>query len=147
MPIEEYNEKCKGTHQFHDGSGKVTAVMDDSGLDVDGTDIPAGCGVDVETGEVKGDKEALSPERNESSVGSHRTREDGSDASSYKRSRSDSNRPIAYAGTLSCSRRGDDSTPSGDTLIRCLIRGYPEQDPISLWLYCDTKSVRAGYLQ
>lgn len=121
IPIEEYNEKGKGTHQLHDGSGKV---MYDSGLDVDGTDIRAGCGDDVETGEVKGDKETLSPQRNESSVGLHRTREDGSDASSYKRSRSDSNRPLAYAGTLSCSRGGDDSTQSGDTLIRYLIRGY-----------------------
>ncbi|GMF41565.1 unnamed protein product [Phytophthora fragariaefolia] len=45
------------------------------------------------------------------SMGSRRPREDDSDASSSKRSRCGSDRPLADAGSLSSPRCGDDSTP------------------------------------
>ncbi|GMF47723.1 unnamed protein product [Phytophthora fragariaefolia] len=68
-------------------------------------------GSDVDAEEDEGDKETLSPRRNESSVGSCRPREDNSGASSSKRSRSGSDRPLADAGSLS-SLRGE-----GDALL------------------------------
>ncbi|KAE8976529.1 hypothetical protein PR001_g25388 [Phytophthora rubi] len=66
----------------------------------------------VEEGEEA--KESSSSGRSESSVGTRRPREDDSDASSSKRSRSGSDRPLADAGALSTPRGGDDddSTPS-----------------------------------
>ncbi|KAE8899792.1 hypothetical protein PF003_g15869 [Phytophthora fragariae] len=47
------------------------------------------------------DKETSNSERKESSVGKRRPHEDDSDASSSKRSRSGSDRPLADAGLLS----------------------------------------------
>ncbi|KAE9108177.1 hypothetical protein PF010_g11997 [Phytophthora fragariae] len=68
--------------------------------------------VDMEEGEEE--KESSSSGRDESSVGTRRPREDDLDASSSKRSRSGSDRPLADAGALSTPRGGDDddSTPS-----------------------------------
>ncbi|GMF44232.1 unnamed protein product [Phytophthora fragariaefolia] len=65
----------------------------------------------MEDGE--GDEEASSPRRDKPGVGSRRPREDDSDASSSKRLRSGSDRPLAVAGPLSSPRSGCDSTPSG----------------------------------
>ncbi|KAE8961490.1 hypothetical protein PR001_g30026, partial [Phytophthora rubi] len=65
--------------------------------------------------------------RNEASVGTRRPREDDSDASSSKRSRSGSDRPLADAGALSTPRGGgdDDSIPSTTVTSRT----KPVRDP------------------
>ncbi|GMF62236.1 unnamed protein product [Phytophthora fragariaefolia] len=59
-----------------------------------------GSDADMEDGEEE-DEGTSSSTRVDPSVGSRRPREDGSDASSLKRSRSGSNRPLADAGPLS----------------------------------------------
>ncbi|GMF63391.1 unnamed protein product [Phytophthora fragariaefolia] len=59
------------------------------------------------------------------SAGSRRPCEDDSDASSSKRSRSGSDRPLADAGPLSSPRSGGDSTSSGTVVSRT----GPERDP------------------
>ncbi|KAE8996787.1 hypothetical protein PR003_g23447 [Phytophthora rubi] len=66
------------------------------------------------------ERDSLSSGRNEASVGTRRPREDDSDASSSKRSRSGSDRPLADAGALSTPRGGgdDDSTPSAAVTSR-----------------------------
>ncbi|KAE9294984.1 hypothetical protein PF008_g24392 [Phytophthora fragariae] len=81
--------------------------------------------VDIEEGEEG--KESLSSGRDETSVGTRRPREDDSDASSSKRSRSGSDRPLADAGALSTPRDGDDddSTPSAAVTSRT----NPVRDP------------------
>ncbi|GMF64106.1 unnamed protein product [Phytophthora fragariaefolia] len=66
---------------------------------------------DMEDGEA--DEEIWSSRRDDPSVGPRRPREDDSDASSSKRSRSGSDRPLADAGPLSSPRSGGDSTLSG----------------------------------
>ncbi|KAE8891995.1 hypothetical protein PF003_g23978 [Phytophthora fragariae] len=68
--------------------------------------------LDMEEGEEE--QGSSSSGRNEASVGTRRPREDDSDASSSKRSRSGSDRQLADAGALSTPRGGDDddSTPS-----------------------------------
>ncbi|KAE8901124.1 hypothetical protein PF003_g15049 [Phytophthora fragariae] len=72
-------------------------------------------------------KESSSSGREGSSVGTRRPREDDSDASSSKRSRSGSDRPLADAGALSTPRGGDDddSTPS----VTAASRTNPVHDP------------------
>ncbi|GMF59275.1 unnamed protein product [Phytophthora fragariaefolia] len=59
------------------------------------------------------------------SVGSRRPRDDGSDASSSKRSRSGSDRPLADAGPLSSPRSEGDSTSSNTVVSRT----GPVRDP------------------
>ncbi|GMG15241.1 unnamed protein product [Phytophthora fragariaefolia] len=71
-----------------------------------------GSDADMEDGEEE-DEGTSSSTRVYPSVGSRRPREDDSDASSAKRSRSGRDRPLADAVPLSSPRRGDDSTPSG----------------------------------
>ncbi|KAE9197414.1 hypothetical protein PF005_g16516 [Phytophthora fragariae] len=73
--------------------------------------IDVGSDVDMEEGEEE--KEISSSVREASNVGTRRPRKDDSDASSSKRSRSGSDRPLADAGPLSTPRGGDDddSTP------------------------------------
>ncbi|GMF59169.1 unnamed protein product [Phytophthora fragariaefolia] len=63
---------------------------------------------DMENGEE--DEEPSSSRRDDPSVGSRRPREDDSDASSSKRSRSGSDGPLADAGPLSSPRSGGNST-------------------------------------
>ncbi|KAE8985092.1 hypothetical protein PF011_g20520 [Phytophthora fragariae] len=72
----------------------------------------------MEEGEEE--RESSPSGRNESSVGTRRPREDDSDASSSKRSRSGSNRPLADAGPLSTPLGGDDddSTPPATVTSR-----------------------------
>ncbi|GMF40712.1 unnamed protein product [Phytophthora fragariaefolia] len=70
-----------------------------------------GSDADMEDGEE--DEEISSSRRDYPSVGSRRPRGDDSDASSLKRSRSGSDRPLADTGPLSSPRGGGDSTPSG----------------------------------
>ncbi|GMF64121.1 unnamed protein product [Phytophthora fragariaefolia] len=71
------------------------------------------------------DEEISSSRRDDPSVGSRRPREDDSDASCSKRSRSGSDRPLADAGPLSSPRSGGDSTPSGVVVSRTA----PVRDP------------------
>ncbi|KAE8898592.1 hypothetical protein PF006_g32349 [Phytophthora fragariae] len=81
--------------------------------------------LDMEKGEEEQD--SSSSGRNEASVGTCRPREDDSDASSSKRSRSGSDRQLADAGALSTPRGGgdDDSTPSAAVTSRT----KPVRDP------------------
>ncbi|KAE8908939.1 hypothetical protein PF010_g30050 [Phytophthora fragariae] len=73
------------------------------------------------------EQDSSSSGRNEASVGTRRPREDDSDASSSKRSRNGSDRPLADAGALSTPRGGgdDDSTPSAAVTSRT----KPVRDP------------------
>ncbi|KAE8992104.1 hypothetical protein PR001_g21037 [Phytophthora rubi] len=88
-------------------------------------DFDVGSDVDVEEGEEG--KESSFSERNESSVGTRRSRKNDSDASRLKRSRSGSDRPLADAGPLSSPRGGDDddSIPSATVTSRT----NPVRDP------------------
>ncbi|KAE8877291.1 hypothetical protein PF003_g38556 [Phytophthora fragariae] len=81
--------------------------------------------LDMEEGEEE--RGSSTSGRNEASVGTRRPREDDSDASSSKRSRSGSDRPLADAGALSTPRGGgdDDSTPSAAVASRT----NPVRDP------------------
>ncbi|GMF58304.1 unnamed protein product [Phytophthora fragariaefolia] len=71
---------------------------------------------DMEDGEEE-DEGTSSSTRVDPSVGSRRPREDDSDASGSKRSRSGSDRPLA-AGPLSSPRSGGDSTSSNTVVSR-----------------------------
>ncbi|GMF52990.1 unnamed protein product [Phytophthora fragariaefolia] len=76
-----------------------------------------GSDVDMEDGEEE-DEGISSSTRVDPSVGSRRPREDDSDASGSKRSRSGSDRPLADAGPLSSPRSGGDSTSSNNVVSR-----------------------------
>ncbi|GMF27741.1 unnamed protein product [Phytophthora fragariaefolia] len=82
---------------------------------------------DVEDGEE--DEETTSSKRNDPSVGSRPPRGDDSDASSSKRSHSDSDRPLADAGPLSRLRSEGDSTPSSVEASRTGPVRYPWMPP------------------
>ncbi|KAE8954264.1 hypothetical protein PR001_g32567, partial [Phytophthora rubi] len=93
--------------------------------------------LDMEEGEEE--PGSSSSGRNEPSVGTRRPREDDSDASSSKRSRSGSDRPLADAGALSTPRGGgdDDSTPSAAVMSRT----KPVRDP---WMPSPSE-IQSGY--
>ncbi|GMF17590.1 unnamed protein product [Phytophthora fragariaefolia] len=79
------------------------------------------------------DEEASSSRHDDPSVGSRRPRKDDSDASSSKRSRSGSDRPLADAGPLSSPRSGGDSTSSKTVVSRTA----PARDP---WMPSPSKN-------
>ncbi|GMF40134.1 unnamed protein product [Phytophthora fragariaefolia] len=83
-----------------------------------------GSDADMEDGEVE-DEGVSSSTRVDPSLGSRLPREDDSDASSSKRSRSGSDRPLADAGPLFRSRRGGDSTSTGTVVSHT----GPARDP------------------
>ncbi|GMF48976.1 unnamed protein product [Phytophthora fragariaefolia] len=83
-----------------------------------------GSDADMEDGEEEYEGTSSST-RADPSVGSRRPREDASDASSSKRLRSGSDRPLADAGPLSSPRSGGDSTSSGTVVSRT----GPVRDP------------------
>ncbi|GMF55727.1 unnamed protein product [Phytophthora fragariaefolia] len=83
-----------------------------------------GSDADMEDGEGE-DEVPSSSTRVDPSVGSRRPREDDSDASGSKRSRSGSDRPLADAGPLSSPRSGGDFTSSGTVVSRT----GPVRDP------------------
>ncbi|KAE8913837.1 hypothetical protein PF003_g2537 [Phytophthora fragariae] len=103
--------------EYHQTRGKVTYARESL---FDGIED-----VDMEEGEEE--RESSSSGRNEASVGTRRPCEDDSDASSSKRSRSGSDRPLADAGALSTPRGGDDddSTPPAAVTSRT----NPVRDP------------------
>ncbi|GMF57145.1 unnamed protein product [Phytophthora fragariaefolia] len=76
-----------------------------------------GSDADMEDGEEE-DEGTSSSSRVDPSVGSRRPREDDLDASSSKRSRSGSDRPLADAGPLSSPQSGGDSTSSNTVVSR-----------------------------
>ncbi|GMF45065.1 unnamed protein product [Phytophthora fragariaefolia] len=76
-----------------------------------------GSDADMEDGEEEG-VGTSSSRRHDPSLGSRRPREDDSDASSSKRSRSGSDKTLGDAGLLSSPRSGGDSTPSGVEMSR-----------------------------
>ncbi|KAE8912964.1 hypothetical protein PF001_g26194 [Phytophthora fragariae] len=82
--------------EYHKTRGKVTYANETL---FDGMED-----LDMEEGEEEQD--SSSSGRNEASVGTRRPCEDDSDASSSKRSRSGSDRPLADAGALSTPRGG-----------------------------------------
>ncbi|GMF15827.1 unnamed protein product [Phytophthora fragariaefolia] len=82
-----------------------------------------GSDADMEDGEE--DEEISSSRRDDPSVGSCRPREDDSDASSSKRSRSGNDIPLADTRPLSRPRSGGDSTPFGVVVSRTA----PVRDP------------------
>ncbi|KAE9335492.1 hypothetical protein PR003_g12979 [Phytophthora rubi] len=79
----------------------------------------------MEEGEEE--RDSSSSGRNEANVGTRRPREDDSDASSSKRSRSGSDRPLADAGVLSTPRGGDDDDSTPSTTVTS--RTNPVRDP------------------
>ncbi|GMF42811.1 unnamed protein product [Phytophthora fragariaefolia] len=81
---------------------------------------------DMEDGEEE-DEETSSSTRVDPNVGSRRPSETDSEASSTKRSRSGSDRPLADAGPLSSPRSGGDSTSSNT-----VVDADSKRDPISL---------------
>ncbi|GMF14421.1 unnamed protein product [Phytophthora fragariaefolia] len=83
-----------------------------------------GSDADIEDGEEE-DEGTSSSTRVDPSVGSRRPREDDSDASGSKRSRSGSDRPLADTGPLSSPRSGGDSTSSNTVVSRT----GPVRDP------------------
>ncbi|KAE9225196.1 hypothetical protein PF004_g11984 [Phytophthora fragariae] len=91
----------------------------------------------MEEGEEE--KESSSSGRDEPSVGARLPREDDSDASSSKRSRSGSDRPLADAGALSTPRDGDDDDsipPAAVTSRTNLVR--------DTWMPSPSE-IRSGY--
>ncbi|KAE8970615.1 hypothetical protein PR003_g28395 [Phytophthora rubi] len=105
--------------EYHKTRGKVTYANE--------TLFELGIGGDVDMEEGEEERDSSSSGRNEASVGTRRPREYDSDASSSKRSRSGSDRPLADAGALSTPRGGDgeDSTPSTTVTSRT----NPVRDP------------------
>ncbi|KAE8958109.1 hypothetical protein PF005_g31635 [Phytophthora fragariae] len=103
--------------EYHKTRGKVTYANETL---FDGMED-----LDMEEGEEE--RDSSSSGRNEASVGTRRPREDDSDASSTKRSRSGSDRPLADAGALSTPLGGDDddSTPPAAVTSRT----NPVRDP------------------
>ncbi|KAE9297011.1 hypothetical protein PF008_g23852 [Phytophthora fragariae] len=103
--------------EYHKTRGKVTYANETV---FDGMED-----IDMEEGEEE--RDSSSSGRNEASVGTCCPREDDSDASSSKRSRSGSDRPLADAGTLSTprGRDDDDSTPPAAVTSRT----NPVRDP------------------
>ncbi|GMF52874.1 unnamed protein product [Phytophthora fragariaefolia] len=109
-----------------------------------------GSDADMEDGEE--DEETSSSRRGDPSVGSRRPRKDDSDASSSKRSRSGSDRPLTDAGPLSSPRCGGVSTPSGVEMsrtapVRDTRMPTPKRDRISLRQYRSAESVYTVLVQ
>ncbi|GMF42865.1 unnamed protein product [Phytophthora fragariaefolia] len=96
MSLGDYKKACCNTLFARD---ELAALFD------------VGSDVDMEDGEE--DEKTSFSRRDDPSLGSRRPREDDSDASSSRRSRSGSDRPLADAGQLSSPRSGDNSTLSG----------------------------------
>nr|KAE8923484.1 hypothetical protein PF009_g26265 [Phytophthora fragariae] len=103
--------------EYHKTRGKVTYASETL---FDGMED-----IDMEEGEEEG--ESSSSGRNEASVGTRRPREDDSKASSSKRSRSGSDRPLADAGALSTPRDGDDDDSTTSAAVTS--RTNPVRDP------------------
>uniref|UniRef100_H3HA23 RNase H type-1 domain-containing protein n=1 Tax=Phytophthora ramorum TaxID=164328 RepID=H3HA23_PHYRM len=125
LSVAGYHSRWHEKHAIRNKTGKIIAV--DTGVGIyspGGEGVPLDYGSEVEEGELEGDKDILSPGHTDPNVGLRRPREDDSNASSSKRSRSGSGTPLAAAGALTTPRDGDDSTPSA----ACASRG-PSRSP------------------
>ncbi|KAE8955872.1 hypothetical protein PF011_g31663 [Phytophthora fragariae] len=103
--------------EYHKTRGKVTYANETL---FDGMED-----LDMEEGEEE--RDSSSSGRNETSVGTRRPREDDTDASSSKRLRSGSDRPLADAGALSTPRGGGDDDSTSSTAVTS--RTNPVRDP------------------
>uniref|UniRef100_H3H6L2 Uncharacterized protein n=1 Tax=Phytophthora ramorum TaxID=164328 RepID=H3H6L2_PHYRM len=113
LSVAEYHSRWHEKHAIRNKTGKIIAVETGVGIySPGGEGVPLDYGSEVEEGELEGDKDTLSPGHTDPNVGLRRPREDDSNASGSKRSRSGSGTPLAAAGALTTPRDGDDSTPS-----------------------------------
>uniref|UniRef100_H3H6V3 Uncharacterized protein n=1 Tax=Phytophthora ramorum TaxID=164328 RepID=H3H6V3_PHYRM len=113
LSVAGYHSRWHEKHAIRNKTGKIIAVETGVGIySPGGEGVPLDYGSEVEEGELEGDKDTLSPGHTDPNVGLRRPREDDSNASGSKRSRSGSGTPLAAAGALSTPRDGDDSTPS-----------------------------------
>uniref|UniRef100_H3H7A6 Uncharacterized protein n=1 Tax=Phytophthora ramorum TaxID=164328 RepID=H3H7A6_PHYRM len=113
LSVAGYHSRWHEKHAFRNKTGKIIAVETGVGIySPGGEGVPLDYGSEVEEGELEGDKDTLSPGHTDPNVGLRRPREDDSNASGSKRSRSGSGTPLAAAGALTTPRDGDDSTPS-----------------------------------
>ncbi|KAL4118120.1 hypothetical protein PRIC2_010447 [Phytophthora ramorum] len=113
LSVAGYHSRWHEKHAIRNKTGKIIAVETGVGIySPGGEGVPLDYGSEVEEGELEGDKDILSPGHTDPNVGLRRPREDDSNASSSRRSRSGSGTPLAAAGALSTPRDGDDSAPS-----------------------------------
>uniref|UniRef100_H3GKL0 Reverse transcriptase n=1 Tax=Phytophthora ramorum TaxID=164328 RepID=H3GKL0_PHYRM len=113
LSVAGYHSRWHEKHAIRNKTGKIIAVETGVGIySPGGEGVPLDYGSEVEEGELEGDKDILSPGHTDPNVGLRRPREDDSNASSSKRSRSGSGTPLAAAGALTTPRDGDDSAPS-----------------------------------
>uniref|UniRef100_H3GUB9 Uncharacterized protein n=1 Tax=Phytophthora ramorum TaxID=164328 RepID=H3GUB9_PHYRM len=113
LSVAGYHSRWHEKHAIRNKTGKIIAVETGVGIySPGGEGVPLDYGSEVEEGELEGDKDILSPGHTDLNVGLRRPREDDSNASSSKRSRSGSGTPLAAAGALTTPRDGDDSAPS-----------------------------------
>uniref|UniRef100_H3H4Y6 Uncharacterized protein n=1 Tax=Phytophthora ramorum TaxID=164328 RepID=H3H4Y6_PHYRM len=113
LSVAGYHSRWHEKHAIRNKTGKIIAV--ETGVAIyspGGEGVPLDYGSEVEEGELEGDKDILSPGHTDPNVGLRRPREDDSNASGSKRSRSGSGTPLAAAGALTTPRDGDDSAPS-----------------------------------
>uniref|UniRef100_H3H4E6 Uncharacterized protein n=1 Tax=Phytophthora ramorum TaxID=164328 RepID=H3H4E6_PHYRM len=113
LSVAGYHSRWHEKHAILKKTGKTIAVETGVGIySPGGEGVPLDYGSEVEEGELEGDKDTLSPGHTDPNVDLRRPREDGSNASGSKRSRSGSGTPLAAAGALTTPRDGGDSAPS-----------------------------------
>ncbi|KAL4109295.1 hypothetical protein PRIC1_000997 [Phytophthora ramorum] len=142
LSVAGYHSRWHEKHAIRNKTGKIIAVETGVGIySPGGEGVPLDYGSEVEEGELEGDKATLSPGHTDPNVGLRRPREDDSNASSSKRSRSGSGTPLAAAGALTTPRDGDDSAPSA---VVAASHTEPVREPIR----CDraTESIRAVFV-
>uniref|UniRef100_H3H5I5 Uncharacterized protein n=1 Tax=Phytophthora ramorum TaxID=164328 RepID=H3H5I5_PHYRM len=115
LSVAGYHSRWHEKHAIRNKTGKIIAV-----------ETGVGIYSPVEEGELEGDKDTLSPGHTDPNVGLRRPREDDSNASGSKRSRSGSGTPLAAAGALTTPRDGDDSAPSA---VVAASRTEPVREP------------------
>ncbi|KAL4128908.1 hypothetical protein PRIC2_007888 [Phytophthora ramorum] len=128
LSVAGYHSRWHEKHAIRNKTGKIIAVETGVGIySPGGEGVPLDYGSEVEEGELEGDKDTLSPGHTDPNVGLRRPREDDSNASSSKRSRSGSGTPLAAAGALTTPRDGDDSAPSA---VVAASHTEPVREPI-----------------
>uniref|UniRef100_H3H055 Uncharacterized protein n=1 Tax=Phytophthora ramorum TaxID=164328 RepID=H3H055_PHYRM len=127
LSVAGYHSRWHEKHAIRNKTGKIIAVETGVGIySPGGEGVPLDYGSEVEEGELEGDKDTLSPGHTDPNVGLRRPREDDSNASGSKRSRSGSGTPLAAAGALTTPRDGDDSAPSA---VVAASRTEPVREP------------------
>uniref|UniRef100_H3H8R2 Uncharacterized protein n=1 Tax=Phytophthora ramorum TaxID=164328 RepID=H3H8R2_PHYRM len=127
LSVAGYHSRWHEKHAIRNKTGKIIAVETGVGIySPGGEGVPLDYGSEVEEGELEGDKDTLSPGHTDPNVGLRRPREDDSNASGSKRSRSGTGTPLAAAGALTTPRDGDDSAPSA---VVAASRTQPVREP------------------